>query len=118
MIELGSRKKDQPPPAWVVWEALTEPNRDPIRQWLEFRADEMPPRILEASKPGLVVWSSLWPDRPHDRIRFVLEPSGSGCSLRWTLLTPDDPPDEARVRQLCYRLNHLINGQLRYSFGQ
>lgn len=118
MIELGGRKRDQPPPPSVVWESLTEPNRDTSRQWLQLRDDEVAPRVLEAAKPSLVVWSSLWPDRPDDQIRFDLEPSGSGCSLGWTLLTPVDPPDATRLGELRYRLNFLINGELRYSFGQ
>ena len=117
-MELGSRKRDQAPPPSVVWEALTEPNRDPCRPWLELRDDEVAPEVVEAAKPTLVVWSSLWPDRPRDQISFDLEPSGAGCSLRWTLLTPDDPPDEATIGRLRHRLNYLINGELRYSFGQ
>lgn len=63
-----------------------------------------------------MVWSSLWADRPNDQIRFELEPSGEGCSLCWTLLSPDDPPDQERVAQLRHRLNFLINGELRQSF--
>ena len=118
MIELGSRKRDQPAPPSVVWEALTEPNRDPSRLWLDLRQDELTPSVLEAVKPALVVWTSLWADRPRDQIRFELERSGAGCSVRWTLETPDDPPDERRLGQLRYRLNFLINGELRYSFGQ
>jgi hypothetical protein len=118
MVELASRTRDQPPPPSVVWEALTEPNRDPSRPWLELRDDEVAPEVVEAAKPTLVVWSSLWPDRPHDRIRFDLEPSGPASSLRWTLLTPDDPPDDERIGRLRYRLNYLITGELRYSFGQ
>lgn len=63
MIELVSRKRDQNPPPWAVWEALAEPNRDPTRPWLKLHSGEVPPRIVEADKPALVVWSSLWPDR-------------------------------------------------------
>jgi hypothetical protein len=118
MMELGSRKRDHAPPPSVVWEALAEPNRDPSRPWLQLWEDEVVPEIVEAVKPTLVVWSSLWPHRPRDQIRFDLESSGAGCSLRWTLLTPDDPPDEATTGRLRYRLNYLINGELRYSFGQ
>jgi hypothetical protein len=66
-MELGSRKRDQAPPPSVVWEALAEPNRDPSRPWLELREDEVIPEIVEAAKPALVVWSSLWPDRPGTR---------------------------------------------------
>jgi hypothetical protein len=96
MKELGSRKCDQAPPPSVGWEALTEPNREPGRPWLELDGDEVAPGIQEAAKPTLVVWSSLWPERPRDQIRFDLEPSGAGCSLPWTLLTPEEPPDESR----------------------
>lgn len=118
MIELCSREKGQAPPPWAVWEALTDPFRQASRQWLAVREGEVVPRVLEAREPSLVVWSSLWPERPDDRIRFDITPKGDGSALRWTLLTPSDPPEEARVRELRHRLNELINGQLRESFDQ
>jgi hypothetical protein len=117
-LELASRRRDQAPPAKAVWAALVDPGRDPSRPWLVLLDDEVAPTVLESSEPTHVIWSSLWPDLPHDRIRFDLEPSGAGCALRWTLLTPDDPPDDARIGQLRHRINFLINGELRYSFGQ
>ena len=101
-----------------MWEALTDPFRVGARQWLELRDGEVVPRLLEAVKPFLVVWSSLWPDRPHDRVRFDLEPTGGVCSLRWTLVTAGDRPDDDRLDALRHRLDELINGELRYSFGQ
>jgi hypothetical protein len=101
-----------------VFEALTDPTRPQGRQWLELAKDEVPPRVLEARHPHVVVWSSLWPSRPNDQIRFDLDQVGSGCSLRWTLFTPDDPPDEKLLGHMRYRLNYPINGQLRFSFGQ
>lgn len=57
MIELASRKRGQDPPPWVVWEALTVPNRDRTRRWLELLDDEVAPRILEAveANPGGLV---------------------------------------------------------------
>ena len=76
--------------------------------------------MLEQVRPHLLVWSSLWPDRPADLIRFDLEPDaeGSGCLLRWTLPTQDPavPPDSV-LGHLRKRLNVLINEKLRLSYG-
>lgn len=116
--ELATRERSQAPPLRVVWEALVFPFRPGARHWLNLTEDEVPPTILEASEPTLVVWSSLWPDRPQDLIRFDIKPDRAGCSLRWTLLSPAEPPDDARLAALRHRLNFLINAELRYSFGQ
>ena len=43
---------------------------------------------------------------------------GSETSLTFTLLTPDDPPDQSTTGHLRYRLNHLLFADLRYSYGQ
>jgi hypothetical protein len=119
VIEYVARAKSQAPPAKIVWGKLADPHTDPHRPWLDLRPDEIEPRVLQLERPILVVWSSLWPDRPDDQIRFDLEPpEGSGCVLRWTLLTPSEPPDEKRVGQLRHRVNELINGNLRATFGQ
>ncbi|NUW44540.1 hypothetical protein [Nonomuraea rhodomycinica] len=119
MIELGSRERRQPPPPRIVWESLTDPWRPGGRQWLDLKRDEVKPRILRAVEPELVVWSSLWPDRPDDEIRFDIRPTeDGGCSLRWTLLTPAEAPEQAVIGRLRHRLNFLINAQLRFSFGQ
>ncbi|MDH2425640.1 hypothetical protein [Sphaerisporangium sp. TRM90804] len=118
MIELGSRERAQPPPARVVWESLRDPRRAGGRQWLELRPGEVEPRVLRAVEPELVVWSSLWPERAGDEIRFDIRPAPNGCLLRWTLLTPGEAPEQAVVGRLRYRLNHLINARLRFSFGQ
>ncbi|MEU4751598.1 hypothetical protein AB0F93_11535 [Micromonospora tulbaghiae] len=40
MIEAGSRMRGQAPPPAVVFEALTEPDRDPARPWLRLLDDE------------------------------------------------------------------------------
>ncbi|MBM7789316.1 SRPBCC family protein [Tenggerimyces flavus] len=118
-LELGSRRRPQPAPPGVVFEALTEPRREGGRPWLDLADGELEPTILVAEEPHRVVWSSLWPDRPHDRIEFELAPAGTGTDLRWTLLTPDEEaPSDAVLGRLRYRLNHLINADLRYSFGQ
>jgi hypothetical protein len=60
--------------------------------------DEVEPTVIESSRPGLVVWSSLWRDRPNDRIRFTItDDGGEGSRLKWTLESPGDPPDDARL---------------------
>ncbi|MEW9530900.1 SRPBCC domain-containing protein [Microbispora sp. NPDC049125] len=118
MIELGSRERNQPPPPHIVWESLADPRRPGGRQWLDLRPGEVEPRVLRAVEPELVVWSSLWPDRPGDEIRFDIRPAPNGCALRWTLLTPGEAPGQDVIGHLRHRLNFLINGRLRYSFGQ
>lgn len=114
---LGKRAKAQPPPAHVVFEALTSPNRDPARQWLALLDDEVFPRILQSQRPALVVWSSIWLNRPAAQIRFEIEGDGPSCHVCWTLLDSENP-GPALVGNMCKRLNVLINAELRYSFGQ
>jgi hypothetical protein len=120
VLEVGSRKRNQPAPPHVVLEALTQPDRDPARPWLELLDDEQPPRLLETDKLGLVVWSSLWTKRPDAIVRFDLpaDSSGYGTDLRWTLLVDEPMPDAALVGHMRKRLNQLINANLRYTFGQ
>jgi hypothetical protein len=103
-----------------VFEALTQPDRDPARPWLELLDDEQRPRLVEADQPGLVVWSSLWTKRPDAIVRFDLpaDAGGYGTDLRWTLLVDEPMPDAALVGHLRKRLNQLINANLRYTFGQ
>ena len=112
MKEIATRAKSQAPPAWVVWEALS--NRD--EEWLSLAEDEVRPTVVEADRPRTLVWSSLWQTRPKDLIRFELSDHGAGCLLRWRLLTPDSPPTDDDVRRLRHRLNYLINGELRRTF--
>ena len=120
--EMVSRRLKQAPPPHVLFEALCEPNRDPQRHWLDLLDDETPPRILESHYPDSVTWSSIWNDRPDAIIRFDLTHdatgNGVGTDLRWTLYLDDPPPADEFVGQMKYRLNLLINGNLRYSFGQ
>ena len=120
MLEAGSRKRNQPAPPHVMFEALTRPDRDPVRPWLELLDDEVPPRLVEASEPGLVVWSSLWIKRPDAIVRFDLpsDSSGYGTDLRWTLLVDEPMPDAPLVGHMRKRLNQLINANLRFTFGQ
>jgi hypothetical protein len=119
MLEAGSRKRNQPAPPRVLFEALTEPDRDPARPWLRLLDDEQRPRIVQAEQPQLVVWSSLWPKRPDALVRFDLPSDGaSGTDLRWTLLVREPMPEPALLGHLRKRLNELINASLRFTFGQ
>ena len=120
MLEAGSRKRNQPAPPHVMFEALTHPDRDPARPWLALLDDEQRPRLLEVSEPDLVVWSSLWRKRPDAIVRFDLprDSSGYGTNLRWTLLVDEPMPDAALVGHMRKRMNQLINAKLRFTFGQ
>jgi hypothetical protein len=119
VIEIGSRRRNQPAPPHVIFEALTEPDRDPFRPWLILLADEQRPRVLASTWPHTLTWSSLWPKRPDARIHFDLpRDTGSGTDLRWTLWVDEPLPDPSLTGHLRHRLNKLINGNLRYSFGQ
>lgn len=101
-------------------DALVQPNRDGVRQWLTLAADEQRPDVVEAVRPGLVVWSSLWANRPDALIRFDLlqDDSGQGTDLTWILLVDEPEPHPALLGHMRKRINELINAELRYSFGQ
>jgi hypothetical protein len=120
MLEAGSRKRNQPAPPHIMFEALTQFDRDPARPWLELPDDEQRPALVKADKPGLVVWSSLWTRRPDAIVRFDLpaDYGGYGTDLRWTLLVDEPMPDAALVGHMRKRLNQLINANLRFTFGQ
>ncbi|WFE54261.1 hypothetical protein [Micromonospora sp. WMMD1155] len=117
--ELGSRARRQPAPAHIRWRSLRDPY-EAGRPWLELFDDEAPPRVVAGYAPVLLVWSSLWPHRPLDLIRFDLSPGlpGGDCILRWTLTTDGDLPSESTVGHLRHRLNYLVNDRLRLSYGQ
>jgi hypothetical protein len=118
VVDIGSRKRNQPAPPHVVFEKLTNPQLDPQRLWLSLLDDETRPRILQARKPDLVIWSSLFVKRPDARVRFDLPRGGEGTDLRWTLSVDEPVPDDALVGHMRKRLNQLINANLRYTFGQ
>jgi len=119
VIEAGHRARSQPAPPHVIFEALVAPAADPVRPWLNLLGDEQRPGILEAEKPHLVVWSSLWPRRPDARIRFELAgDGGSGTRLAWTLLVDEPMPDASLVGHMRKRINELINKDYRYTLGQ
>lgn len=120
MHEIGSRKRNQSAPPHIIFEALTQPNRDPQRPWLVLLDDEVAPKVLKTTYPDTVVWSSLWKERPDAVIRFDLprDKSGQGTDLRWTLEIEEPLPDDGLVGHMRKRLNELINANLRCSFGQ
>jgi hypothetical protein len=118
MIEIGGRRRTQPAPPAVIFEALTQPDRDPARPWLLLLDDEQPPLVLEAVRPSLVLWSSLWTKRPDAFLRFDIAAAGAGSALSWTLSVTEPAPDDALAGHLCRRVNELVNASLRYSFGQ
>jgi hypothetical protein len=98
---------------------LVDPNRDPVRPWLLLLDDEQPPQLINAVKPDVIVWSSLWEKRPDARVRFDLASDGAaGALLRWTLLVAEPLPDPSLLGHMHKRLNELINANLRYTFGQ
>ena len=119
MTEIGRRRRNQPAPPHVVFEALTYPDRPGARRWFELLDDEQRPRLLDAEAPSTVVWSSIWMKRPDAVITFDLHADGAGgTDLCWTLLVDDPAPDAALLGHMRKRLNVLINAELRYSFGQ
>ena len=119
MIEIGSRRRSQPAPPRIVFEAFSDPDRDPFRSWLELLHDEQRPTILSSKAPSMLVWSSLWVNRQDAVVKFDLLPSeDGGTDLRWTLHVDEPAPEDALVGHMRMRLNRLINANLRYTFGQ
>ena len=120
VLEIGSRMRKQPAPPHILFEALTQPDRDSARLWLVLLDDEQRPTILHTAEPAVVIWSSLWRRRPDATIRFTLspEPGGEGTELRWTLLVEPPEPDQSAVGHFRKRLNQLVNADLRLSLGQ
>jgi hypothetical protein len=117
--EIASRRRTQPPPPRIVYEALTNPDRDSARLWLILHNDELPPAIAEAVEPNLVVWTSIWPWRPDARIRFdITGPTHGGTILSWTLIVDEPVPDEETTVRMRKRVNELVNANLRFTFGQ
>lgn len=117
-VPLVHRRKTQAPPPWVIWEALPDPFRPDDRSWFDVGPGERHPVVLSETKPHTLVWSSIWTDRPQSTIEILIEPAGSGSSVTWTLVGPEGELDEAEIRLRRYRLDQVINGQLRDTFDQ
>lgn len=115
---IGSRARNQPAPPWVLYEDLTNPNRQPKRQWLHLLEDEVAPKMIVAESPSRVVWSSLWARRPDALVQFDLLAGRGGTDLRWTLLVEEPLPDESLTGHIRKRIGTLINANLRYTYGQ
>lgn len=118
MYQVASRRRSQPPPARFVFEALVEPHREPARHWLDLMEGETEPEIVRTVDPELVIWSSIWRDRPDAIIRFDIESIGNNTMLCWTLFVDDPIPSDSEVVLMRRRLNVLINANLRFTFGQ
>ncbi|WP_319454044.1 MULTISPECIES: hypothetical protein [unclassified Mycobacterium] len=121
MEEIGSRRRSQPAPPWVIFDDLCDPNRQPCRPWLNLLADETAPLVLESERPGHVVWSSLWVKRPDARVHFDLAAIGGGIGgteLRWTLYVDEPLPDPSLTGHMRKRVGELINANLRFTYGQ
>lgn len=117
-VAAATRRRNQPAPPHIIFDALTQPNSDPNRPWLDLLDDETAPRVLTAEAPNVVTWSSLWPGRADATVRFDLASDGQGCDLRWTLLLDEPLPDDSLLGRMRKRMNQLINANLRYTFGQ
>ena len=111
--------RDQPAPPTIVFESLTEPNRDRNRQWLRLLDDEVRPAVPEAEQPRSVVWSSWWSKRSDARTRFDLPSDGrGGTDLCWSLFVDEPMPEASLLGHMCKRVNFSINANLRFTFGQ
>jgi hypothetical protein len=72
--EIATRRRNHAPPPWAVWERLVDV-RGGGHPWLDLVASEAYPSILEARRPSLVVWTSLWPGHPDALIWFDISPT-------------------------------------------
>jgi hypothetical protein len=108
-VVLADREHQYAPPAWRMYDALTAE----IDRWLRLRPREVWPRVVEASRPDRIVWSSLWPVSPEDRIEFTIRPDGGGAAVRFVWSSPA-PPDERGIGLVRHHLNEALAGDLRW----
>jgi hypothetical protein len=118
MKEVGSRQRNQPAPPWAVFDDLCDPDRQPVRPWLDLHDDEIAPTVVDSNRPVYVVWSSLWIKRPDASVRFELTAVRGGTDRRWTLYVDDPVPHPSFVNHMRQRIGELINANLRYTYGQ
>ena len=105
---LADREHRFAPPPWRMYDALT----DEIERWLRLRPREVSPQVLIKSRPSHVVWSSLWPVSPEDRIEFHIRPDGAGAAVRF-VWSSTKPPDERGIGLVRHHLNEAIAEHLR-----
>lgn len=101
-----------------MFDDLCNPNRQPVRPWLDLQDDEIAPTVVDSNRPNYVVWSSMWIRRPDASVRFELVSARGGTDLRWTLYADDPMPDIGFVDHMQRRIGELINANLRYTYGQ
>jgi hypothetical protein len=116
MVEYAARQGTLPASPHVVWDDLATPRLTGTRAWLDLQDGESEPEVLEGDRPSRLVWSSLWADRPDDRVEFTLASRGPDTLLGIVVVADQDTePDQAsRIR---HRLGQLIFGELRQSYG-
>jgi hypothetical protein len=76
--------------------------------------------VLESERPGHVIWSSLWVERPDARLHFDLAPRSGGLDgtdLCWTLYCDEPVPDASPIGHMRTRIDELINANLRFTYG-
>jgi len=95
-------------PRWVIFDAVGLH----LSRWVHLHPGEVQPKILEETPPDGLVWSSLWPISPKDRIEIALaEDSGdTTLSFKWLSETPPDARGIGITRQ---RLNKTFGGDIR-----
>lgn len=92
-----------------MFDALTSE----IDRWLRLRPGEVHPEVVSQVRPTRVVWSSLWPVSPSDRIEFDIRADGQGSTVRFVWRSPS-PPDDRGVGLVRHHLNEAIAGDLRW----
>lgn len=118
VTEYGRRTRRLPAPPRVVWADLADPKREGVRAWLDLLPDEVGPAVFDPDPPKRLIWSSLWPSRPDDRIVFELEDRHGETALTFILLSAGDPPDDSKAGHIRKRMSQLLFAQLRYTYGQ
>lgn len=117
---IADRTRSLPAPVGIVHADLIRPTTDGPRAWLKLLPDEVPP----VTHPGgdlTLVWASIWTRHPELTIHLTCTPDGAGCRLRFVVHAPDATPgvdDDAWIGHIRRRLNQLLFGELRFSYGQ